>query len=493
VFKTLYGKLSAALLLLFACIGVLFVLVTLFTTRGHLREMNQRLNRSLAGHIASEMPLLRGGGVNEGATRELFQMLMAVNPGIEVYLLDRNGTILSYSAPPGKVKRATVSLAPIRRFLTGSEALPILGDDPRDPERRKVFSAARIPADGPDEGYLYIILGGEEYDTVSRMLQASYIAQLSLWAVGGGVLFVLLAGLILFYRLTFRHRRLTAAVASFQESGFRRYPEVRGRFDAERGDEIDRLGAAFSQMAERIVGQIAELRDADTMRRELVTHVSHDLRTPLTSLQGYLETLALKEGKLSAEERKEYLETALRHSRRLSTLVSELFELALLDAPDVTLRAEPFSLGDLVQDVLQKFRLAADAKRIGLRATVEEGIPFAFGDVGRIDRVLENLVGNALRHAPQQGEIIVTVRRTDTGLSVGVSDNGSGIPPERLARLFDTGPTGRGEADRDAEGAGLGLVIARKIVTLHGGELTVESAVGIGTRFAFTLPVHPRR
>jgi two-component system, OmpR family, sensor kinase len=99
VFKTLYGKLSAVLLLLFLGIGILFVLLTLFTTRGYLQEMNQKLNRSLAGHIASETPLIKDSRINEGATREIFHMLMAVNPGIEVYLLDRDGSILSYSAP----------------------------------------------------------------------------------------------------------------------------------------------------------------------------------------------------------------------------------------------------------------------------------------------------------------------------------------------------------------------------------------------------------
>ena len=302
MFKTLYGKLSAVLLLLFLGIGILFVLLTLFTTRGHLQEMNQKLNRSLAGHIASETPLIKDARVDEGAIREIFHMLMVVNPGIEVYLLGKDGSILSYSAPPGKVKRTRVSLAPLVEFLKGTKAFPIFGDDPRDPRKRKIFSVAPVPPAGPAEGYLYVILGGEEYDTVSRMLHGSYIAQLGVGAVGGGVLFALLAGLFLFYRLTYRHRSLAKAVESFQQSGFSNYPEILGRFSVGKGDEIERLGATFAQMAGRIDQQIRDLRDADRLRRELVTHVSHDLRTPLTSLQGYLETLSLKEGELSAGE-----------------------------------------------------------------------------------------------------------------------------------------------------------------------------------------------
>lgn len=491
MFKTLYGKLSAVLMLLFSGIGVLFVLLTLFTTRVHLQEMNQKLNRSLARHIASETPLIEGGRVKESAIREIFHMLMAVHPGIEVYLLDREGGILTYSAPPGKIKRDRVSLAPLTTFLDGKEEFPILGDDPRSPDRKKVFSVAPVPPEGPVEGYLYVILSGEEYDTVFRMLEGSYIVQLSIWAAAGGVLFALLAGLFLFSRLTYRHRRLAEAVEQFRKSGFSDFPQVPGRFDVDTGDEIGRLGAAFARMGDRIVSQIRELRHADNLRRELVTHVSHDLRTPLTSLQGYLETLSLKEGDLAPEEQKEYLRVALRHCRRLSALVSELFELSRLDSPDVTVRSERFSLEDLVQDVVQKYRLPAGDKKIRLSMTIGEGIPFVLGDIGLIERVLDNLFGNALRHTPEGGEIVIEAEMREGGAIVRISDTGCGIPPEQLSRLFDPVPAAYGEPGKDGEGAGLGLVIARRILTLHGSDLKVASTVGAGTTFEFPLPAAP--
>ncbi len=491
MFRTLYGKLSAVLLLLFVGIGVLFIVLTLFTTRVHLQEMTQKLNRSLARHIASENPLIRNGRVEEGTAREIFHMLMVVHPGIEVYLLDGEGQILAYSAPPGKVKRKAVSLLPVKKFLNGKASFPILGDDPRNPLGRKVFSVSPVPPDGPPEGYLYVILGGEEYDTVSRMLEGSYIVKLSMWIAGGGVLFALLTGLLLFYRITYRHRRLATAVEAFQRSGFSTPQEFMGRFDAGKGDEIERLGAAFARMAKRIGEQIQELRQADLLRRELVTHVSHDLRTPLTSLQGYLETLTLKEGKLSPREQEEYLRVALGHCRRLSTLVSDLFELSMLDSPDAAIRHEPFSVGDLVQDVLQKFRLAAEEKKIRLAMRIGDGIPFASGDIALVERVLENLVGNALRHTPENGEISIEGTENANRLTIRVSDTGCGIPPERLLHLFEPIPGKRGGSGRNGEGAGLGLAIARRILELHGSGITVQSTVGTGSTFEFTLPVAP--
>jgi signal transduction histidine kinase len=280
-------------------------------------------------------------------------------------------------------------------------------------------------------------------------------------------------------------------VESFQESDFSNYPEILDRFSVGKGDEIERLGTTFARMAGRIDQQFRDLRDADRLRRELVTHVSHDLRTPLTSLQGYLETLSLKEGELSTGEQKEYLDVALRHCRRLSTLISELFELAVLDSPDGTIRPERFSLGDLVQDVLQKFRLAAEEKKIHLSIAIEEGIPFAIGDIRLIDRVLENLIGNALRHTPANGEITIEAEGKDAGLTVRVSDTGGGIPPERLSRLFDAVPGRDVEPGKNGGSAGLGLVIARRILVLHGSDLKVHSSANTGTTFEFTLPAAP--
>ena len=470
MFRTLYGKLSAVLLALFLLIGALFVALTLYTTRVHLQEANQRLNRDLARHIASGTELFEGGRVRPEAAHSLFDMLMSVHPAIEVYLLDPAGRILAYSAPSGKVKREQVSLGPVRRFLEGTAAFPIVGDDPRDPARRKTFSAAPIPPVGAPQGYLYIILGGEEADSVSQMLEGSYILRLSLQIGVASLLFALLAGLLLFYRLTVRYRRLASAVG------------VSGK-----GDEIDRLANAFTRMEEKIVLQIREIRDADARRRELVSHVSHDLRTPLTSLQGYLETLSMKEG-LSDRERSEYLSIALSHCRRLRDLIFDLFELARLDSPDLQVRQERFSLGDLIQDVLMKFRLDAGRKGIRLEMEAAEDLPFAFADIGLIDRVLANLVGNAVRHTPENGEVSVRAFSEEGRLRVRVSDTGPGIPPERLAVLFDRGARQKGEPG-GKDTTGLGLVIARKILELHASDLKVENREGAGTTFTFVLPV----
>jgi two-component system OmpR family sensor kinase len=490
MFKNLYTRLAAVLLVLFLAIGVLYTLVTIYTTRLYFQEVNQKLNRILAQQLVSEKVLFTNGKVNDEALQNVFHMLMVVNPGIEVYLLGTDGKIMAFSAPPGTVKRQSVSLEPIKRLLGNTSSLPVLGDDPRHLASKKVFSVAPVMLNGQTQGYLYIILGGQEFDTEAQMLQGSYILRLSLWAIIGGLVFALLAALLLFNRLTRPLRQLTTAMESFRQSGFSEPPEIMHQVPVSTENEIDKLALIFRQMADRIAMQIKELKDSDAHRREFLANVAHDLRTPLTSLQGFIETLLMKEESLTPEEKRNYLAIALKHSDQLGKLVAELFELAKLDSPNVPVRFEPFPLAELIQDILQKFQLTVEKKKIQLRMDAAEGLPMAFADIGLCERVFENLIDNAIRYTPENGSIIVSVSLEKDRIMARVSDTGSGIPAEDIPHLFDS--TYRRERVRrdNSMGAGLGLAIVKRILELHGSGIDVSSTINVGTTFTFTLPVH---
>lgn len=490
MFKTLYAKLAAVFLAIFSLLGILYVFVAFFITRMYLQEVNQKLNRSLAKNLVSETSLLERGRVNEAALKELFHMLMVINPNIEIYLLDNKGRILAYSAPPGTVKRETVALEPLRRFAEETGIFPILGDDPRDLRRRKVFSVCPIPKEGgPIEGYLYVILGGEAFDSAAQMLQGSYILRLGAWAAAGGLLFALLSGLLLFHLLTRRLARLDAAMEGFARRGFSDPLDFESSLPVRLADEIDRLGATFKRMADRILDQLHRLKETDTLRRELMANVSHDLRTPLASLQGYLETLLLKEGTLSPEEQRRYLEIASTHSVRLGKLVNELFELAKLDSQQAAPQVESFSLGELVQDVAQKFQLPAEQRGIRLQTNFRSDLPFISADIGLIERVFENLIDNALRHTPAGGTIAIVLLSSDRAITVQVTDTGHGIPPQALPHIFDR--FYKVETGAPSDGAGLGLAIAKRILELHGSSIEASSSPNAGATFTFRLPVSP--
>jgi two-component system OmpR family sensor kinase len=359
MFKSLYSKLAAVLTGLFFIVGLSFVAVTVFSTEMYQQEVNQRLNSKLAEQIVTEKILMKGNRVNQEALEEIFHMLMVINPSIEIYLLDPEGNILAYSAPINKVKRIRVNLDPIRKFLEGDTMMPLRGDDPRDLNRKKVFSAARIFDQGKLEGYVYVILGGETFDSAVQKLKGSYILRLSAWMIGATLLFALAAGLIIFALLTGRLRRLAHGMDAFRRGETPKQIDLPVKGRKRSPDEIDRLGETFTQMMERIDDQMERLRRSDSLRRELVANVSHDLRTPLATLQGYIETMLIKGELLSNEERHHYLEIATRHCEHLSKLVSELLDLAKLESYEISVHPEPFNLSDLVQDVAQKFNLKA--------------------------------------------------------------------------------------------------------------------------------------
>jgi len=482
VIRSLYTKLAIIITALFGLVALVFVLLMSQATERYQQEVAQKLNATLAENIVDGQPLFRDGRIDHTALENLFHNLMVINPRVELYLLDADGRIIDFSAPPGKVLRKKVDLAPIRQFIRGDYTPPLRGEDPRSIERQKVFSAAPIEVDDGRTGYLYVILASEQYDSVAQMLAGSYVIKINALLSLLVVVFALLAGLLLFAVLTRRLRRLTRAVENFQNAGFTGVLP-RGRNG---GDEIDRLTLSFNAMAERIARQVQRLQDIDSQRRELVANVSHDLRTPLASLQGYLETLRLKGEGLNAAKRMHYLEVAHRHCEHLGRLVEELFDLARLDANEVQPVLEPFSLPELVQDVVHKFELRARQHDVTLLARYDETLPFVVGDIALIERVMDNLLENALRHTPAGGTVTVTIQPVGEAVAVRIIDTGSGIASEDLPHIFER--FYQSDKMRTRGGAGLGLAIARRIVELHGRNIRADSAPGRGTTFAFDLP-----
>ncbi len=489
LFNSLYARLALGVVVLVTLLGALYLAVMLHAGRLYLQELNQQLNKTLAANLIAENRLqLDGGRFDPAALEPIFHTYMVINPSIEVYLLDATGHILAFSAPPGKVKRQRVDLTPVRRFLRGVARTPLLGDDPRDPASRKVFSAAAIGHGATPQGYLYVVLAGEQWASAAAMLQSSYILRLALYVLCAAAVAGIAASLWLLRLLTRRLRRLDRAMAQFEAGGFTQLPPL-DALDTRSADELGRLGHTFTHMAERISSQVQALQQTDTLRRELVANVSHDLRTPLASLQGYLETLLMKADTLSAGQRQEYLQIALGQSERLGKLVSELFELAKLDSGHVELNPEPFAPGELVQDVVLKHRLRARAQGLDLETDIPPDLPFVSADIGLIERVLENLLDNAIRHTPAGGRVAVTLAAQSGRVNVRVADTGCGIPTRELANVFDRFYQVKQSA-QGAGGIGLGLAIAKRILDLHASQIVVASSPDDGTRFDFSLPAH---
>lgn len=485
---TLSRRLSLVFaLLLLACYGASAWLQMRANGR-HEQEVVQRLSLGLAAHIAGNAELMQPGGLNQAAVKDLFDKLMAVNPSVEVYLLGLDGRIEAQAAPPGHLKRDRVSLAPVRRLLAGAP-LPIVGDDPRSPHAAKVFSAAPLRVGERDAGYVYVVLQGEDHDALAANVAADNVLRTTLWSMALVALLGLIAGLAAFRLITRPLRELTGVVRRFETEGIGSLEKEAPTLERlSRGsDEIAQLGQAFAQMTRRIAEQWRELTLQDQQRRELFANISHDLRTPLTSLHGYLETLLLKAGTLGEEERRRYLEIALGQSRKVGRLAQELFELARLEYGVVKPEKEDFALADLVQDVFQKFELAAESRQQRLKPDIAPGLPVVSADLGMIERVLANLLDNAIRHTPAGGEIEVRLRPAGAGVAVQVSDTGPGIPGELQKGLFMRPVFMSGARSEGSGGGGLGLLFVQRILQLHGSDIRLVRQPGRGAVFLFEL------
>jgi signal transduction histidine kinase len=488
MFYTLYGKLVAVLLVLCGLNAVGAVVGTLHVVNRYALESSQRLNRTLAAHLAEQNGI---GGLADASLqsmRTLFDRQMRVNPAIQIYLLDSEGRVLAHAQPADAEVASQVALAPIQALLSADAKLPVLGEDPRHAGERRIFSVAPIPSEGPIQGYLYVVLANPAELGMGDALADSDTMRVTFTAALAGILVALAAGLVTFGLMTRKLTRLSDVVTRFQATDFSERPAFPPLPEG-RADEIDRLGVALRDMSARLAAQVQKLKQTDVLRRELVANVSHDLKTPLATLQGYVDTLLLKEDILSGDERRNYLEIASRSCRRLTKLVSNLIELAKLDAHAVVPQVETFSAAELLQDVAQKFLLDARERRIDLRTELPEHPPYVCADIGLIERVLENLIGNALAHTDAGGKVRLVLEDREDHAVVKVSDTGSGIPPEELANIFDRFYRVEGPRWERGGSAGLGLAIGKSILELHGSALQVESKVGEGTSFAFVLPV----
>lgn len=251
-------------------------------------------------------------------------------------------------------------------------------------------------------------------------------------------------------------------------------------------DEVATLAESFNQMAAQLQAADEKQRELERLRTDLIAWVSHDLQTPLASIRAILE--ALYDGIVEEPETvKRYLNTAQRDVRSLSALIDDLFQMAQLDAGGIPLEKAESSLADLISDTLESFSELASRQGITLNGSAEANVDPVLMDTQRIGRVLNNLIGNALRHTPAGGMVEVRAQRANAGVEVTVCDTGEGIRPEDLPNIFESFYRGEKSRSRATGGAGLGLAIARGIVRAHGGKICVESQPG-DTRFIFSLP-----
>ena len=427
--------------------------------------------------------------------------LVLYEPDTQLYVLAPDGTVIASSGharlPPGFRVAIAPVLAAMKVAKEGTGRTPfVMGDDPERMDADAVVAAEPLGARGHPaaSGYLYLVV---HRDSGARWeaLRSSFAVP-SLVLIGLIVAFASVLAMLVIASITRPLQRLTAAVSTLSERGLEAGStgDIASLLPRAGGDELGRLTAAFEMMLATVRRQWDALRGLDRFRREGVSNLSHDLRSPLTATAACLETLDARwAGDEGRAQDRTLLEVALRNTRNAARLVQSLGDLAKLDEPEFRLNPVLVDVDELLDDIRLRFAERAAQRGIALRTEP----PDAHGpsshaklDVELFERAVANLVDNALKFCPRGSTVSLGVRRVDGGVEVSVQDDGPGIEPHDLPHLFDRYFKGRSNvAPATGEGGqGLGLAIVKRIVDLHGGTVAATSAPGAGTRIALVMP-----
>ncbi len=479
-FNKLFWQISICLFLYLTGISIAYIYTTIHYSEQYSREVNQLLNRNVANDIVSHSTPLNNGEVNKQAMDKLFDHVMSINPSLEVYLLDRSGKILSFYAPEQKIVLDKIDTVSIEYFIATNGMKYICGTDPRHPELQKIFSVAPIQSNGVLQGYIYVVLAGEEYDSISGHLMGNYLIQVGWRSFLMTLLATLIVGLIMIRLFTRNLSRIVEVMEKFRKG------DLTARVEMKSAGEVKKLGEIFNEMADILTLNIEKLKEVEILRRELIANVSHDLRTPIAIIHGYIETLQMKAETLTQDERKQYLNTISLSTSKLEKLVHELFELSKLEANQVTPKKEAFFISELVNDVCMKYQIIGKEKNIEIKDSISKDLPAVFADVSLIERVLQNLMDNAIKFTPEKGSIIMKTFLKDSQVCISVTDTGVGIPDQDKEKIFSRYYTSKNYSELKTS-SGLGLAIVKKILDLHKSSLAVESKENVGTTFTFFL------
>ena len=428
--------------------------------------------------------------------------LVLFEPDTQLYLLDGAGTVKASTGdvqlPPG----FKVALGPVMEAIGNSPMPYVMGDDPErmdanavvavQPVRRTVIRAA-----DPVVGYLYLVLHTGQLPEGRWDALRMSLTRPALGLVAAVVAFTTLVAVLIIVSVTRPLRRLTDAVATISRRGLDEAPAAaKELLPARTRDEFGQLTAAFEMMLDICLRQWNELRRLDHFRREGVSNLSHDLRSPLTATAACLETL---DGRWAGDalrgDDRRLVEIALRNTRNAARLVQSLGDLAKLDEPEFKLHAEVVDAGELLDDIGLRFAERAAMQGVELLAAPHDAPaaaapPFAALDIELFERAIANLVDNALKFCPRGARIVLGAVRHGDRVEVSVADTGPGIAAADQPHLFDRFYQARSSvAPATGEGGkGLGLAIVKRIAELHDGVVSVVSEAGAGTRVVLSVP-----
>ena len=465
----------------FVAISVVITLVlsglALLLSRSIIDKVEQQLTWEVASEVAALLPQYP---FDASRQQKILAELTAVNPDLDLYVLNSSGRILY--PDPQTLSRYSVNLLPVIKALEKNvPSFPLYGDDPRSKGGKLIFSVAPLSIHADATGYLYLI---NRAPAITELASFSGTVKFFL-TLGAGflpiILGVFLLGHALIRGITRNFRQIVELLHNYQR-GVSAKP-----FEWLERDELGNLGREISRVAEVLSRRTRDLEARLLVRRDLLAKLVHDLRGPITGLRTAVQTLSSNQGQ-SLEIRTKMASAIQRSLGAHANLLAQLVPIADLEIDSNRMSRGRVTIDNLIDEILLRESARADALGVRLSRSSTEPSAEVFVDRSMIDRVISNLVGNALRYTPSGGAITISVKTVADGVEVIVSDTGCGISAANLTSIFEPFFTSDEQSDFKGAGVGLGLSIVKRLLELHGSAISVLSSEGAGTSFRFVLP-----
>ena len=459
-FKSIFDR-----MLFLQCVTVLSLLLVLGLGIGYVSRMQSlSMEKDILVEKGQQAARLLEEGSPEAALRSLVE-----ERALLIQFVDPAGTRSIYT------DEKWVSLVNLPAERTRAEdVMRRSGDLPETMER--FFSGAEFPV-----YTVYVRQNGSEgegvlliHSDISRWNAA--FRQIALWTLAICVIasfVVLFSSYFIAKRIINPFVDMNHIVQCYSKGDFSQRIQIQGK------DEAAQLGRSFNEMAD-------QLKNLEVTRQSFVANVSHELRSPLTSMKGFLE--AMMDGTIPPEEHEHYIDIVLSETRRMTSMVNDLLDLARIESGIITVNYEVFDINELVRRTLITFEARISEKRMELDVRFAQEQSFVYADSNQISQVLRNLIDNAIKYSPEGRTLVVSTYALRKEVYVTIRDTGVGIPAEDVPHIFDRFyKVEKAHTPSPQVGSGLGLAIVKKIIEAHGQSITVKSARGKGTQFTFTL------
>ncbi len=427
-----------------------------------------------------------------GLFSQRLQSLITYEPNTGLYVIDSDGRVLASAGEARNFWAGNyrVDLSALRKAAARPANNVVIGSDPDNPNQNGVIAARPILFKGEPRAWLYVVARSADSSPELPQLMRNYAVRgaitIALITLATGLLVTV--GVITLVARPLSELTLAAEKPRSEAPGTAQDPLP----FVERNDEIGRMARAFDSLLQKLRRQAQDLVNTDERRRSMIAHVSHDLRTPLTALMGQLETISMKYEQLTPSERERFIQGSMQNAQQLRRLTESLADLAKFESPDLKANREPLAIGDLIEDMIMRYSGRQTLQGRSLKTNYPSGLPWVYADISLLERVLSNLIDNALRVIPENGEVIVSAaeirEQQRRFIRLSVTDNGPGISESDKAQLFE--PFFQTSQHRARRGfAGLGLAIVKRIADLHQAPIGIETRLGSGTSIWLDLPI----